>query len=196
MNSNYLLSAQIIQTATVVPLIGYGVFNLTRYISQIWGVPVLRYFYIYALAGLCACIWLCWLPVDTKHVTQWLVAASFQMCCQVCVTWCQSLAFQRLGWKLRQAFQIDHTKEMDDHHSRLSQMVLVIGLVVVNTMLVVYVIIVLLLPPTVLIDSALIDLEWASWACGLAANTLLLLSVFYSVKKLRRLYPSSENAMT
>jgi hypothetical protein len=74
------------------------------------------------------------------------------MCCQVCVTWCQSLAFRRLGWKLRQAFQIDHTKEMDEHHSRLSQMVLVIGLVVLNTMLVAYIIIVLLLQPTVLID--------------------------------------------
>ncbi len=121
---------------------------------------------------------------------------SLQRCCQVSVIWCQSLAFQRLGWKLRQAFQIDHSVEMDELHSRYSQRVLVLGLIVFNTLMVAFMVIVCWLQPQELIGHDLMDMEWASWSTGFAANLLLLISVLYSVKKLQNLYPSSDNAMT
>ena len=42
----------------------------------------------------------------------------------------------------------------------------------------------------------LMDMEWASLSTDFAAFLLLLVSVLYSVKKLKNLYPSSDNAMT
>jgi hypothetical protein len=39
-------------------------------------------------------------------------------------------------------------------------------------------------------------LEWVCWSTDFAAIALLLVAVFYSIKKLQNLYPSSDNAMT
>lgn len=71
-----------------------------------------------------------------------------------------------------------------------------LGLVLFNVLMIVFVALVTWMQPAVLIGNTLIDLEWVCWSLNFFSETLLLASVFYSIKKLHYLYPSSENAMT